>query len=195
MNAGKAPQHLPRRSGTRKLRMQVSACCAAQTCNARQARNSAVGARVMLAFLSRARVVGDIRRVSALRPAQRRCAERSTATHRAETRAGLDARRSGLGRRRSCAGIQCRIASRSSSRHCAAAVAVAAPFQTGSVTGTSSGSLRRLLSAEGGSQARSAVTLAGSRSWIRRSPMWRAIAGRAWLALRSGCAVRGSPRG
>jgi len=39
-----------------------------RTRNARQARDSAVGARVMLSLLSRARVVGDIRRVSALRP-------------------------------------------------------------------------------------------------------------------------------
>jgi hypothetical protein len=31
--------------------------------------------------------------------------------------------------------------------------------------------------------------------WQWRSLMWRAITGRAWLALRSGCAVRGSPRG
>ena len=94
---------------------------------------------------------------------------RSTATYRAETRAGLDARRLGLGRRRSCAGIQCRMASRSSSRHCAGRCCCCR-----SRPAVSPG-LRRAVSdacSAPKAEARrgSAVTLAGSRSWIRRSP-------------------------
>jgi hypothetical protein len=38
---GRRHQRIPRRSGTRKFRKQVSACCAAQTCNARIARLAA----------------------------------------------------------------------------------------------------------------------------------------------------------
>src|SRR6476619_7928809 len=47
---GRRHQHLPRDPETRKLRKQVSACCVAQTCNARKLsrRRRAVLARSLL---------------------------------------------------------------------------------------------------------------------------------------------------